>query len=156
MFALTTTSALLISLTACTSVTGTAATWSEGPCSTDNPGVTLSVDYLGKVTTRCAKNFSGNGWLLFSAAGLKVRGTTKYPTAFACQIEGKPEAAKCDDSDVSGSYWGYYIPFNGRWEYAVTGASDHKPECGTWEGWVFMESESTQPKLPTPTEFSCN
>lgn len=149
-------SAILLSLTACTSATGTAATWSDGACSQENPGVTLSVDYLGNVTTRCAKNFTGNGWLLFSAAGFKVRGTAKYPTAFACQIDGKPDTAKCDDTDASGAYWGYYIPFNGNWEYAVTGASDHKSKCGTWEGWVYMENELTQSSLPTPTEFTCN
>ncbi|MFM2024548.1 MAG: hypothetical protein RLZZ56_561 [Actinomycetota bacterium] len=131
------------------------ASWVDGACSQDVPGVTLSVDFKGDVTTHCAISYAGNGWDLFGAAGFEVRGTNKYPTAFACQINQQPEAAKCDDSDTSGAYWGYYLPTNDVWGYATTGASDHESVCGSWEGWVYMETESTELKLPTPTEFAC-
>ena len=131
------------------------ASWVDGACNQDVPGVTLSVDFKGDVSTHCAISYAGNGWDLFGSAGFEVRGTNKYPTAFACQINGQPAGAKCDDSDTSGAYWGYYLPTKGVWGYATTGASDHESVCGTWEGWVYMETESTEVTLPTPTEFSC-
>lgn len=129
--------------------------WVDGACSQEQPGVTLSVDYLGDVTTHCALNFDGNGWQLFEAAGFEVQGTAKYPTAFACKIDGEPKAFKCDENDPMTSYWGYYTVADGKWGYATTGASDHKSTCGTWEGWVFMESETTASHLPEPQEFAC-
>jgi hypothetical protein len=132
------------------------ASWVDGPCSANLPGVTLSVDYKGDVTTHCAIDYEGNGWDLFGSAGFEVRGTDKYPTAFACQINQEPKDAKCDDSSVDGGYWGYYLPIDGIWGYASTGASDHQSICGTWEGWVYMESESTKSTLPSPTEFVCD
>lgn len=147
----------LLPLAGCVSASPSPETsWLEGPCSKAQPGVTLSIDFLGDLTTHCALNYSGNGWNLFKAAGFTVKGTAKYPTAFACQIDGKPQAAKCDDSDPSGSYWGYYVALNGKWDYATTGASDHKSACGTHEGWVYMETEKTELHLPTPAEFVCN
>lgn len=147
----------LLALTSCSSATPTTvATWADGACSKTAPGVSLSVDYLGDVTTHCALNFSGNGWKLFKAAGFEVKGTAKYPTAFACQIDGNPKTATCDDSNLSGAYWGYYVAQNGKWDYATTGASDHKSACGTHEGWVYMETEKTESHLPAPSEFVCN
>jgi hypothetical protein len=132
-----------------------AKTWVEGTCSAATPGVTLSVDYLGNVKTHCALNFVGDGWSLFSAAGFEVKGTDKYPTAFACQIDQKPRAADCSDAG-STSYWGYYLATNGIWTYATTGAADHKSTCGTHEGWAYMQSEKTQIHLPKPVEFTCD
>ena len=134
----------------------TSDSWADGACSKEKPGVTLSVDYLGTVTTHCALNFTGSGWELFKAAGFDVRGTQKYPTAFACQINGEPKTAKCDDSDASGAYWGYYILSGGKWDYATTGASDHRSTCGETEGWVYMQTEKTVSHLPTPPAFTCN
>ncbi len=128
-------------------------TWSNGACSESNPGVSLSVDYLGVVETHCAENFEGNGWDLFEAAGFDVKGTEKYPTAFACQIDNQPADAKCDDAP--GAYWGYYIATRGVWGYATSGAADRKSTCGTHEGWVYMETEATGLHLPEPSEFTC-
>ena len=147
----------LLSLTGCASAApAPTTTWIEGPCSQAKPGVTLSIDYLGEVTTHCALDYNDNGWNLFKAAGFSVKGTAKYPTAFACTIDGEPKNAKCDDSASTGAYWGYYIAVNGKWDYATTGASDHKSSCGTHEGWVYMETEKTELQLPTPAEFVCN
>lgn len=129
--------------------------WVDGACSQEQPGVTLSVDYLGDVKTHCALNYEGNGWGLFAAAGFEVQGTAKYPTAFACKIDGEPKEFKCDESDPVTAYWGYYTVSAGKWDYATTGASDHKSTCGTWEGWVFMEGETTKSHLPNPQEFNC-
>ncbi len=132
------------------------ASWVNGACNQEIPGVTLSVDFKGKVTTHCAVNYSGNGWDLFGAAGFEVQGTNKYPTAFACKINGEPADTACDESGASGAYWGYYVSDAGVWSYATTGASDHESKCGSWEGWVYMESEDTVSQLPDPEEFSCN
>ncbi len=133
-----------------------AKTWVNGPCSKETPGVTLSTDYLGKVTTHCALDFNGDGWNLFRAAGFQVKGTAKYPTSFACQIDGEPSTATCDDTATAGAYWGYYVDTKGLWGYATTGAGDHQSQCGTSEGWVYMETEKTVSHLPAPVEFTCN
>ena len=149
----------LLLLAGCTTATPTPsakASWVEGACSQETPGVSLSIDYLGEVKTRCALAFDGNGWELFKAAGFDVKGTAKYPTAFACQIDGQPAKAKCDDSDTTGAYWGYYLATADAWGYATTGAADHKSVCGTHEGWVYMETEKTTLNLPQPSEFACN
>ena len=148
---------LSLALTGCTGgkTPAISKSWVDGACSQATPGVTLSVDYLGEVKTHCALNYDGNGWGLFEAAGFEVQGTSKYPTAFACKIDGEPNSFKCDESDPQTSYWGYYTVSDGKWMYATTGASDHKSTCGTWEGWVFMENEQTKSHLPEPTEFSC-
>jgi hypothetical protein len=126
----------------------------EGACTESKPGVTLAVDYLGAVEVRCAANFNGNGWELFSAAGFEVLGTNKYPTAFACKINSQPAEAKCDDSP--GPYWGYYLATGDSWDYATTGATDQVSNCGSWEGWVYMETEDTVSSLPTPKTFVCS
>ena len=150
---------LSLALAGCTTsqpvLTGKSATWSEGACTQVNPGVTLSIDFKGKVTTHCASSYRGDGWKLFGAAGFDVRGTAKYPTSFACQINGEPANAKCDDSDTSGAYWGYFVAVDGVWGYATTGASDHQAACGESEGWVYMETEKTVSHLPAPTTYSC-
>ncbi len=147
----------VLAVSGCTSSTVAPATsWAEGACSKEQPGVTLSIDYLGAVTTHCALAYSGNGWNLFQAAGFEVQGTAKYPTAFACKIDGNPKATKCDDTESSGAYWGYYLASNGKWDYATTGASDHNSSCGTHEGWVYMQTEKTELHLPAPAEFICN
>jgi hypothetical protein len=127
--------------------------WISGACSPEKPGVTLATDFQGEVAIRCARDFKGSGWELFQAVGMKVKGTAKYPNAFACQIDGLPAGAPCDDS--AGAYWGYYLGANGEWGYATTGASDQFSKCGSWEGWVYMETESTVSNLPKPTSFVC-
>lgn len=133
-----------------------APSWVEGACDNSHVGVSLSISYLGKITTHCALGYQGNGWELFKAAGFDVKGTAKYPTAFACTIDGQPQGAKCDDSDTSGAYWGYYLYTEGAWGYATTGAADHKSVCGDNEGWVYMETEKTKVDLPNPVEYACN
>ena len=149
---------LTLLLTSCsnTVTTQNPSSWQDGACDSSHQGVTLAIDFKGEVTTRCALNYSGNGWELFKAAGIQVKGTAKYPTAFACQINGEPKSAKCDDSETSGAYWGYYLLANGKWDYATTGASDHKSKCGDVEGWVYMETEQTVSHLPTPPSYTCN
>jgi hypothetical protein len=147
--------AATLSLAACSPTTPIPEPQSfEGACTESKPGVTLAVDYLGAVEVRCASNFNGNGWELFRAAGFEVLGTNKYPTAFACKINGQPADAKCDDSP--GAYWGYYLATGDSWDYATTGASDQVSKCGSWEGWVYMETEDTVSSLPTPKTFVCS
>ncbi len=64
----------------------------DGPCV--GSGVTLTVDF-GKSSgiesvTKCAKDFTGSGWDLPTATGVKVEGSKKYPIGFACRINGYP------------------------------------------------------------------
>lgn len=150
---------ITLALTGCTGiqthVIEDPASWAPGVCTQEQPGVTLSIDFKGKVITHCALNYKGNGWDLFQMAGFSVKGTAKYPTAFACQINGDPKEAKCDSSDMSGAYWGYYVATDGHWDYATTGASDHQAACGESEGWVYMEDETTAKHFPTPPAYNC-
>lgn len=149
--------ALLLAVTGCASQNPTnAATWANGSCSTSKPGTTLTIDFKGQVKTHCALEFTGNSWDLLKAAGFNVRGTDKYPTAFACLINGQPSTAKCDGTDPVNAYWAYLLGTNGKYDYATTGASDHKAVCGTSEAWVFTETATVpMENLPTPTEFNC-
>ena len=149
-------SSLVLLLTGCSEApTNDKPTWVNGSCTKAQVGVSLSIDFHGKVSTHCALGYKGNGWNLFTASGFQVRGAAKYPTAFACQINQEPKQAKCDGSDDPNAYWAYYVATNGKWDYATTGASDHLATCGESEGWLYMDSEKTTNHFPAPTEFAC-
>ena len=145
-------------LSGCSSTTPVVndATWTKGPCDETTAGVTVSVDFKGIVTTHCAVGYKGDSWKLLKAAGFEVKGTSKYPTAFACTIDGLPKTAKCDGSDPVNAYWAYYIAEDKTYEYATSGASDHQSICGTTEAWVYTENEGSSLKnLPDPKPIDC-
>lgn len=152
--------AITLTLTGCaatpsTTATTSSTTWKDGACSEVSEGTTLDIQFEGKIITRCALKYSGNGWDLIKAGGLSVKGTKKYPTAMACQIDGLPANLKCDDTDPTDSYWMYYVSDTGSWQMAMTGAADHKSVCGQAEGWVWTVGTATKVQLPEPNNFSC-
>jgi hypothetical protein len=132
------------------------ATWTVGACTETTAGVTVTTDFRGEVTTHCAVGYKGDSWKLLKAAGFEVKGTSKYPTAFACTIDGLPKSAKCDGSNPVNAYWAYYLAEDKTYEYAASGASDHQSICGTTEAWVYTENEGTDLKdLPVPRPIDC-
>ena len=132
------------------------ATWTDGACTETTAGVTVTTDFRGAVTTHCAVGYKGDSWKLLKAAGFEVKGTRKYPTAFACTIDGLPKSAKCDGSNPVNAYWAYYLAEDKTYEYAASGASDHQSICGTTEAWVYTENEGTDLKdLPVPRPIDC-
>lgn len=127
-------------------------------------GVSLVIDF-GDATgsiEKCVKNYSGNSWDLFSAAGLKVEGTEKYPVGFICRIQSIPSKELEDCKDTPGALngsWAFYIASaDTGWHYSASGASSHKAKCGTAEGWRFLANDepiSTYPRVKPKTNV-CN
>jgi hypothetical protein len=135
----------------------------DGPCNAQNPGVSLVVDF-GRDSARtpivkCARgfNFAGssvsnelNGWQLFAAAGLSVTGTAEYPVGFVCRIGDFPLAADqpCTSTPTyTQGHWAYFVSragngSSGNWAFSGAGASEHKPSCGSSEGWLFVKGNA--------------
>jgi hypothetical protein len=133
---------------------------SQGQC--DSTGISLVVDFGDESPTieKCIKNYSGNSWDLFSAAGLLVEGTEKYPVGFVCRIQGIPnqeqEACKDTPGALTGS-WAFFTAQNDIWEYSASGASTHKAKCGTAEGWRYLKNDEpiqTPPRV-SPKVHAC-
>jgi hypothetical protein len=127
----------------------------DGPCSDQNQGVTLIVDFgtesKQKPIEKCVTDFSGNGWQLFAAAGLKIEGTAKYPTGFGCRIEGLPVDQDCGDkATFDRGYWSYFYADSGAkvWKLSESGAADRSPKTGGFEGWVWTSNSETN-KVPS-------
>lgn len=75
-------------------------------------------------------------------AEVKIEGTAKYPTSFACRVNGVPAAdfdiehkggtirEACDDKNTV-SYWALWVkPANGDWAYAQEGLDSLKLNPG--------------------------
>lgn len=131
-----------------------ATTTSDGACV--DSGVTLSVDF-GKKSglesiVKCSKDFIGTGWDLPTAVGVKVEGSEKYPVGFACRINGYPaeEVQSCGSKPTyTRGYWSYFQSNSlspSTWHLSDVGASETKPSCGDFEGWVFVENETPDVK----------
>jgi hypothetical protein len=119
--------------------------FSHGSCQQD--GVTLVIDFGTSSTLepiiRCAENFQGKGWDIFSATEIEVEGTKQYPAGFVCRISGfpDPEIQDCQDTpQYSEGSWGYYLlDDQGNWRVSGVGSLQRSAECGLGEGWRFVE-----------------
>lgn len=120
---------------------------SKGAC--ESEGVTLVIDFGAKSDKppieTCEKKFSGNGWQLFDAAGIEIQGTSEFPEGFVCRIQNWPSDSVQDCADTptySEGTWAYYYADskNGsKWLLSGAGAAMRNPECGSIEGWLFLE-----------------
>jgi len=134
----------------------------QGQC--PGSGISLVIDF-GTSSNRdsiekCVTNFTGTSWKLFSAAGLTVLGTEKYPVGFVCRIDSYPaeDQEPCIDTpgNTTGS-WAFFIATKDKWEYSPIGAASHKASCGTAEGWRFLkpnEALTTSPRIK-PIVHNC-
>ena len=102
-------------------------------------GPTLASDVLGK-------------------AAVKIEGTTKYPTSFACRVNGVPAAdfdikhkggttrEACDDKNTV-SYWALWVkPAAGTWAYAQEGLDSLKLSPG--ESLELLYTVDNEPAAP--------
>ena len=128
--------------------------------------VTLVVDFgdSRKVQFRCAANFNGTGWQLFSATATEVTGTDQYPEGFVCRIEGYPTAAdqSCHSTPTyAQGGWAYFYKSsetNGKWLFSPTGSALRKPVCGSLEGWRYFASNkdpASSPPRSNLAAFKC-
>lgn len=135
---------------------------SQGLC--QDSGTSLVIDFgtdsnKPKIE-KCIKDFTGTSWNLLKAAGIKVEGTEKYPAGFVCRINGQPDATqeKCIDTPgaLNGS-WAFFTATSSKWEYSAFGASMHKAQCGTTEGWRFLRVDEALTTFPrsAPVINSC-
>ncbi|MEV7634109.1 hypothetical protein AB0N64_17050 [Microbacterium sp. NPDC089318] len=102
-----------------------------------------SLDQAAADTSACVEAASP---ILASAvlgkADVKIEGTAKYPTSFACRVNGVPAAdfdikhkggtirEACDDKNTV-SYWALWVkPANGDWAYAQEGLDSLKLNPG--------------------------
>lgn len=131
-------------------------------------GVTLVVDFgvdsgLDPVV-KCAGDFEGSGWDLFKATGTEVEGTAQYSAAFVCRIEGYPTVEKQDCADTpthDEGTWVYYFATADApdlWLLSAAGAAQRTPACGSYEGWLFVTTETPEAnKTPSvkPAAHNC-
>jgi hypothetical protein len=102
-------------------------------------GPTLASDVLGK-------------------ANVKIEGTAKYPTSFACRVNGVPAAdfdikhkggstrEACDDKNTV-SYWALWVkPAAGAWAYAQEGLDTLKLSPG--ESLELLYTVDNEPAAP--------
>lgn len=105
----------------------------------DADGPTLASDVLGK-------------------ADVKIEGTAKYPTSFACRVNGVPAAdfdikhkggtvrEACDDKNTV-SYWALWVkPAAGTWGYAQEGLDSLKLNPG--ESLELLYTVDNEPAAP--------
>ena len=132
----------------------------QAPIESQAGTVTLVIDFgaeSGRAPIiRKVESFSGTGWELFEAAGVEVAGTAEFPAGFVCRVEGFPSVANQDCLDTpkfnEGS-WAYFVT-NSKlatgWLLSGAGAASHRPECGAFEGWLWVApGESSGQKLPS-------
>ena len=105
---------------------------------------------------RKVDNFGGTGWELFAAAGVAVEGTAEFPMGFICRIAEYPEREKQDCLDTpkfSEGSWAYFVTdskLGSGWLLSGAGAATHRPECGGYEGWLWVGAgESSGQQLPS-------
>ena len=100
----------------------------------DVAGTTLASDVLGK-------------------ADVKIEGTAKYPTSFACRVNGVLVKHKggttreaCDDKNTV-SYWALWVkPAAGAWGYAQEGLDSLKLNPG--ESLELLYTVDNEPAAP--------
>jgi hypothetical protein len=139
---------------------------SQGQCESVD-GVSLVIDFgtssNREVAELCASDFNSTGWALFSAAGVKVEGTSEYPTGFVCRLDNWPTAQDqpCTKTPTAAQgSWVYFVaePGSSTWQYSGQGAAMRSPSCGAADGWRFVEAgeviSQTAPRVQPATK-SC-
>lgn len=95
---------------------------------------------------------------VLSKANVKIQGTAKYPTSFACRVNGVPAAdfdikhkggttrEACDDTNTV-SYWALWVkPAAGTWAYAQEGLDSLKLSPG--ESLELLYTVDNEPAAP--------
>lgn len=138
----------------------------SGACT--KSGISLVVDFgldsRIQPVIRCISGSDLSGWQVLEQAGLKVEGTSEYPTAFVCRIKNWPDNKSEDCAGtpgLTGGSWVYFYskPGSNGWQRSPVGAATRKPVCGEVEGWLFVNQTNGDQKFASPTvepsPFSC-
>ncbi|MEO5316102.1 hypothetical protein PV772_18640 [Pseudarthrobacter sp. CC12] len=142
------------------SSSASAASTSAGPCA----GVKVIVDSgaLKQSAADSSTCVSVDGPTVASdvlgKANVKIQGTAKYPTSFACRVNGVPAAdfdikhkggttrEACDDTNTV-SYWALWVkPADGTWAYAQEGLDSLKLSPG--ESLELLYTVDNEPAAP--------
>ncbi|WP_306971862.1 hypothetical protein [Arthrobacter oryzae] len=142
------------------SSSASAASTSAGPCA----GVKVIVDSgaLKQAAADTSTCVSVDGPTVASdvlgKADVKIEGTAKYPTSFACRVNGVPAAdfdikhkggttrEACDDKNTV-SYWALWVkPAAGTWAYAQEGLDSLKLSPG--ESLELLYTVDNEPAAP--------
>lgn len=137
-----------------------AASTTAGPCA----GVKVIVDSgaLKQAAADTSTCVSVDGPTVASdvlgKADVKIEGTAKYPTSFACRVNGVPAAdfdikhkggttrEACDDKNTV-SYWALWVkPAAGTWAYAQEGLDSLKLSLG--ESLELLYTVDNEPAAP--------
>ncbi|MFC9773341.1 MULTISPECIES: hypothetical protein [unclassified Pseudarthrobacter] len=139
---------------------GASASAGDGPCA----GVKVIVDSgaLDQAAADTSVCVDAEGPTLASdvldKANVKIEGTAKYPTSFACRVNGVPAAdfdikhkggtarEACDDKNTV-SYWALWVkPAAGTWGYAQEGLDSLKLNPG--ESLELLYTVDNEPAAP--------
>lgn len=142
------------------SASASAASTTAGPCA----GVKVIVDSgaLKQAAADTSTCVSVDGPTVASdvlgKADVKIEGTAKYPTSFACRVNGVPAAdfdikhkggttrEACDDKNTV-SYWALWVkPAAGTWAYAQEGLDSLKLSPG--ESLELLYTVDNEPAAP--------
>lgn len=146
--------------TAAASTSAAASSTSSGPCagvkvivdsaSLQQSAADTSVCVPADATTPATK--------VLEEAKVKIEGTAKYPTSFACRVNGVPAAdfdikhkggtirEACDDKNTV-SYWALWVkPAAGTWAYAQEGLDSLKLNPG--ESLELLYTVDNEPAAP--------
>lgn len=132
-------SAALVPATPAASSTGAEAPAAVVGACTDDTGVTVVVDFPepAETGTGCAAWPVTDGLNALSTAGFDVTPVQQFPAA-VCRIDGVPADSQCVAMPPSTAYWSYWnAERGGGWTFAGVGATSHRPEPGSVEGWAF-------------------
>ena len=119
-------------------------------------GVSVVVDFgtssEREPLARCVTGFAGTGWAALQVAGLNPEGTDEFPSGFACRIDDVPATADQDCADTptyAEGNWAYYFATaeSDGWMLSGAGSAMRSPECGTVEGWRFIEGGEASGEL---------
>ncbi|MBT2565925.1 hypothetical protein J7I84_05320 [Arthrobacter sp. ISL-85] len=146
--------------TAAASASASTASTSAGPCA----GVKVVVDsgVLKQSAADTSTCVSVDGPTVaakvLEEAKIKTEGTAKYPTSFACRVNGVPAAdfdikhkggttrEACDDKNTV-SYWALWVkPAAGTWAYAQEGLDSLKLNPG--ESFELLYTVDNEPAAP--------
>lgn len=129
-------------------------------------GVSVEIQYPAptRPAVYCTEVQNVTGWTLLQFLDLKPEGTLQYPTGFLCRLNSVPSKAQqsCDHTPLpSEGTWAYFYATTAtgdHWQYSPVGSAVRKPQCGDFEGWLFVPAgqSATEAKLDsTPHPFAC-
>lgn len=105
----------------------------------------------GGVTQRCVADGADRPVAdVMAAAGVEITWVQRYPGAFVCRLDGRPQDLPCADTPPSDRYWGLFwaAPGDRTWTYATAGAGSLSVPSGGAVGWRFQDGGAREDPVP--------